>query len=112
MKTKLAITFEKSCVSTGSRHWLGPVFPNTRSSSPAPEFLPQFKKKKKKKKGNSYHSLCVCIYFFPNNSECHQVGLAAVLAKPQTYEGPTWMRATLPPRTGLQPEPPLPGTRI
>lgn len=62
MKTKLAITFEKSCVSTDSRYWLGPVFPNTHSSSPASEFLPQFKKKGKKKKANLITHF-VCAFF-------------------------------------------------
>lgn len=44
--------FGNTCVSTGSHYWLGPTCPNTHSSSPAPEFLPELKEKEKKKKVN------------------------------------------------------------
>lgn len=58
--------FGNTCVSTGSHYWLGPTCPNTHSSSPAPEFLPELKEKEKKKKGESYHSLCA--FFLPLTS--------------------------------------------
>lgn len=78
IKTKLAVTFENSYVSTDGHSWLGPIFP-TRFTSSCLEFLLELKTKK----------------------EVHQPGLAAVLAKPQTSKSNRVHKLKLPPKTWL-----------